>query len=137
MALASFGDPVSPLDPDMFKVLTDIGDHRLVASKQAADDALKIAIREGKPPPPPAPLQVRVPSAFQKSLRYAYSSIYLLDEQALRMSYFNQTSPHSYTNAQKHAKALLMLPSPALIEQEIDRVSSEYAIARGRYLQLI
>ena len=137
IALASFGDPISQLDPTMFKILTDIGDHRLASAKADHDKALKKAAREGGTPPPPLPLQVRVPAAFRRSLRYAYASIYLLDEQALTLSYFNQTSPHLYPDQEQHSKALLMMPSPILIEQEIDRASSQFAVARGRYLQLI
>ena len=121
----------------MFKVLSDIGEHRLALSRQAYDEAKKKAIRDGDPPPPALPLQVRVPAAFRRALRFAYASIYLLDEQALCLSYFNQTSPHLYVDQYQHSKALLMLPSPVLIEQEIDRVSSQFALARGRYLQLI
>ena len=137
LALASLGDPVSPLDPQMCQVLSDVGDHRIAAVMQAYEDRVAKALRDHTPAPEPPPLQFRVPAGTRKALRRAYSLVYLVHEQALTASYLTASSPHSYPDPEKHSQALLSFPSPELIERELDRVSSQFAAARGRFLQLI
>ena len=137
LALASLGDPVGPMDLSMFEVLSDIGDHRIASMMEDYEEDLAKSVRDNSTPPELPSLQVRVPAGSRKALRRAYSLIYLVHEHALTTSYFNRTSPHSYPDPDKLEQALLHLATPELVDLELDRVSSQYASARGRHLMLI
>jgi hypothetical protein len=103
-----------------------MGDHLFKQEFDAAKAAKK-------PPPFPA----SVPAYFTQALRVAYGEIYLLDDHALTMSYFNRDSPFSYPDESKAARAQLLLPHPDLVQMELDRTSSLLAARQGRALGLI
>ena len=69
----------------------------------------------------------RIPARFKEALRLAYSAIHLVDNQALTLSLLNGNSPLDYPDRSKFYKALLMLPSPELIENEQTRFATANA----------
>ncbi len=126
IAVSNLGPPSGPIDSVTAGYLTFMGDHLLKQEFDAAKAAKK-------PPPFPA----SVPSYFTRALRVAYSEIYLLDEHALTMSYFNRSSPFTYPDESKAMKAQLLLPHSDLVQMELDRTSSLLAARQGRALGLI
>jgi hypothetical protein len=126
IAISNLGQPNGPIDSVTAGYLTFMGDHLF---KQELDAA---KLRKKQPP-----FLSTVPAYFTRALRTAYGEIYLLDEHALTLSYINGTSPFAYPDATKVDKALLLLPSPDLIERELDRTSSLLAFRQGRALGLV
>ncbi len=126
IAMSNLGPSNGPIDSITAGYLTFMGDHLY---KQEFDAA---KLRKKQPP-----FLSTVPAYFTKALRAAYGEIYLLDEHALTLSYVNGTSPFAYPDANKIEKALLLLPSPELVERELDRTSSLLAFRQGRALGLV
>ncbi len=125
-SVSNLGPSAGPIDSVTAGYLTFMGDHLFKQERKAA--------REKKKEPP---FIASVPAFFTRALREAYAEIYLLDDYALTMSYINRDSPFNYPDPAKIEKALLLLPHPDLIEQDLDRVSSLLAARRGRFLGLI
>ena len=69
----------------------------------------------------------RIPSHFKDALRIAYSAIHLVDKHALTLSLLNGNSPLDYPDRSKFYKALLMLPTPELVELEQTRFATANA----------
>jgi hypothetical protein len=126
IAMPHLGDPSSPLDPTTSELLTNFGDHLM-------EDAKTSALVRGVQPD----FISRVPAHTRHILGKAYAEIHCLQDQALTMAYLNGTSPMDYPDQFKKNRALLLYTSPELLEQEIDRASSEYAQAVGQELGLI
>ncbi len=120
------GDPSSPLDPTSSELLTTFGDHLL-------EDAKTVALVRGIQPD----FISRVPAHVRHILGKAYAEIHCLQDQALTLAYLNGSSPMAYPDQRKKERALLLYTSPELLEQEIDRASSEYAQAIGQSLGFI
>jgi hypothetical protein len=76
----------------------------------------------------------RVPAHTRHILGKAYAEIHCLNDQALTLAYLNGSSPMSYPDQKKKDRALLLYTTPELLEQEVDRVSSEFAQAVGHAL---
>ncbi len=120
VAYASLGDPTGPLDPLTCQQLTLLGDHSL-------ETARNTLIRAGCDE---LPLILRIPPAFKTALGKAYAEINLLHDQAMVLSYFNDTIPHMYPDEAKFTKAQLLLPSPDLIDHDRDFASLNNALSR-------
>ncbi len=125
VALPHLGDPSSPLDPTSSELLTTFGDHLLEDARTSA------AVRGIRPD-----FISRVPAHTRHILGQAYAEIHGLHDQALTLAYLNGTSPMDYPDPRKRDRALLLYTSPEILEQEVDRVSSEYAQAIGHALGL-
>jgi hypothetical protein len=78
-----------------------------------------------------------VPAYFKEALRLAYAELYLLNDNAIVLSYLNGMTPFDYPDPAKFNKALLMLPSPDLIMRDLDLASGTLAARQGRALGLI
>ncbi len=126
IAIPKLGPFDAPLDSVTVSILTNLGDHML---KQEHD----LAIRKKKVPP----FFSTVPAYFKEALRLAYAELYLLDDNAIVLSYLNGTTPFDYPDPAKFNKALLMLPSPDLIMRDLDLASGTLAARQGRALGLI
>ncbi len=126
IAVSHMGPPSGHIDSVTAGYLTFMGDHLLKTEREKALAAKK------KPP-----FIATIPAYFTRALRVAYGEIYLLDEYALPLSLINQSSPFAYPDPTKAERALLLLPHPDLVEQDLDHVSSQLAARRGRSLGLI
>ena len=102
IALPFLGEHSGPFDSLMCDTLTRLGDHLVQPSRSAVPDSLI----------------TRIPTHFKQSLRLAYSAIFLVDDNALTLSVLNGNSPLDYPDRSKFNKALLMVPTPELIELE-------------------
>jgi hypothetical protein len=120
VAYCSLGQPTGPVDPLTCQQLTLLGDHSLERSRttllHAGCDDL--------------PLLCRVPSEFKNALAKAYAELNLLHDQALIVSYLNDTIPHLYEDEAKMSRALLLLPGRDLLDHERDFASRINAQAR-------
>ena len=94
----------------MCETLCNLGDH-LVKEELLADVA---ANRH-------ASLNCRIPAYFKKALRQAYAEVNLLDDQALTLSSLNNDSPYNYPDRSKLHRAMLLFPTPELVELEMIR----------------
>jgi hypothetical protein len=103
--------------------LTFVGDHLLRAERQACE-------LSGEVPP----FVTTVPAFFMHALLKAYTELYMLDDYPLVMSYFNKTSPFAYPDRRKFEKAMLLMPHPDLVLNNLDKTSSLLTAHRGPYL---
>jgi hypothetical protein len=106
--------------------LTLLGDHRLERARSTLVHAGEDEV----------PLLCRVPSDFKAALAKAYAELHLLDDQALLMSYFNDTSPFVYPDPAKLNRALLLLPGKDLLDHERDFASRINATSRKAQFEL-
>ena len=137
VATGRLGEHSDVLDPSGTHTLTTLGNH-ILAQELADHRRLTRANLEANLPPPPDPSFLsRVPAHFCRLLGRAYGELNLVHDEALTLSLLNQTSPHSYPDPEKRDRALLLVATEELLEQEIDRVSSLNAFKCGRTLQLI
>jgi hypothetical protein len=120
------GDHEGHLTSDTIEVLTNIGDHILA---QEFQDAPKM----GRVPS----FLSRVPAPIRHMLGRAYAEMFLLDNNCLALAYLNGDSPTNYPDQKKRERAALLLATPELVEQELDRVSSLAAIQAGLLYGLI
>jgi hypothetical protein len=114
------------LGSDTVEILTNIGDHILA---QEFQDAPKL----GRVPS----FLARVPAPIRRMLGRAYAEMFLLDNNCLALAYLNGDSPNNYPDQRKRDWAALLLATPQLVDQEIDRVSSLAAIQAGLMYGLI
>jgi hypothetical protein len=108
------------------EILTNIGDHILAQEFQDAP-------RLGRVPS----FLSRVPAPIRRMLGRAYSEMFLLDDNCLALAYLNGDSPNNYPDQKKRDRACLLLATPQLVDQELDRVSSLAAVQAGLLYGLI
>ena len=63
---------------------------------------------------------VQVPPGFRQLLGKAFGLLHNVHDEALSMSVLRKTSPFIYRDPVRYNKALLVCPSPELIDYEID-----------------
>jgi len=71
-----------------------------------------------------------VPPYVKNLLGRAYAEIYLLDDQALTLSYLNNRSPFCYQDQGKMNRAMLLLATPELVDLDMDAASALNAASR-------
>ena len=119
VAVCHLETPSAALDSGICSTLTSMGDHLL------RQDAIS-AEAEGRPPS----LVSLVPPYVKKLLGRAYSELYLLDDQALTLSYLNNRSPFCYQSQSKMNSAMLLLATPELVDMDMDNASAYNASLR-------
>jgi hypothetical protein len=67
----------------------------------------------------------------------AYSELFCLDNNCLSLAYLNGNSPMDYPDQAKLDRAALLLATPELVAQEIDRVSGLAAQQAGQIYGVI
>ena len=137
VAVGRLGEHSDVLDPSGTHTLTSLGNHILALELAEYQELVRTNISANLPPPPDPSFLSRVPAHFCRLLGRAYCELHLLHDQAITLSYFNQTSPHSYPDPEKRNRALLLLATDELLEQELDCASGLNAFRCGRTLQLI
>ena len=137
VASGGLGDASGPLDPSGTVMLTSLGNHLLAEELSQHRKQCKVNEESNLPPPPDPSFLSRIPAHFRRLLGRAYCELNLLHDEAITMSYFNQTCPQAYPDPEKCDRALLLLPTEQLLDLEIDRVSGLNAFRCGRTLRLI
>ena len=137
VASGKLGEHSDVLDPSGTHTLTTLGNHLLAQELVDHQKLTDANLRANLPPPPDPSFLSRVPAHVCRLLGRAYSELHLLQDEALTLSFFNQTSPHSYPDQDKKNRALLLMATEELLDQEIDRASGLNAFRCGRTNGLI